>query len=243
MVRIGDRVVCDLSSPGPRSATDPDLKVLCRAGAVRGVFEIRAQAPHGSALRTFAVVHRVGEGVPAAMWPLGHLVAQRALYLAERDDVALETALKQAQQDLSDLMLGVASAAATLPITAEPVSLADAVGSGETNAERLALVHEGLGRALDLMGRPRDDHRLAEATEVWGQHLREGGSLKDFTLQNNDGTETRVLRETLRHHLARALLDLATDLNLSSDRARRWAEQINRQSGPLFEFTRAPPLD
>lgn len=236
----GHRVLCDHrrpSSPDNQLPGSPDI--LCTLGATKGMLEVQYDV-RSETLRTWVVAESVGAVVEAARWPLGHVAAAEAQY-GVREGLLPEAAHRAAQAVFSDMVLGarlqaILPAGATLP-------LRTAVGEARTDAERLAFIHEALGRAAGLSGRPGEGVLLARVLEAFASELRVSGGLpEEVGLTLSDGTRRVWSRELFRFGLALSVLSLGDELGLNPGVVHRWALRINGQGGRLFAFTAAPPL-
>ena len=84
-------------------------------------------------------------------------------------------------------------------------------------------------------------HKTRRLTVALARSVRRTGALRDAVIRTGQG-DVVVSRELFRHDLALEVLAAGQTYDVPEGTARQWAEAINRQSGPLFEFTSAPPL-
>ena len=220
--------LCDTSSLDSRGEWQ------CGLGALTGFFSViddRISDPGVGPLRIVVRIPNFGEEVQAYVSPIGHLIAEYALFLVESDGSTLTGALAEARRRFRPFLFEAT----------EPHASPTERGLS-TDAERQALLLEGMTRvAARHYSTISTFHRIRTISAALGVTLRQVGEFQDVILTSPTG-DILVSREFLRHDWALELLEMAADLELSEAEAKRLAGRINDQAGPLFGFTRAPSL-
>ena len=205
----------------------------CGLWALTGLFSViddRIPDPGTVPLRVLVRVSDRGEEVEAYVSPIGHLIAEFALFRLERDGLALTEGVDEARDRFRPFLFEASYPHASP--TAPGLS---------TDAERQALLLEGMTRIALRYDVLPTFHKTRAVTAALGTMLRKHGEFRDTVIENVSGDVT-VRREFLRHDLAREILEMADDIGLPADEAQVLANRINGQSGLLFGFTRAPNL-
>ena len=169
--------------------------------------------------------------VEAYVSPYGHLQSAYALFLMQADGLSLPDALDAAAVELRPLVLE--ASLATSPSTPDA-----RLG---TDSERHGVVLAALSRAAARYSGLPTFHRTRTLVAALANTVRQTGRLQDVQIGQATGDVT-ARAELFRHELARELLGLAAEREWPVDSAERWANQINNQTGRLFGFDRAPPL-
>ena len=206
----------------------------CGLWALTGLFSVidqRIPDPGTLPLRIVVRVADRGEEVEAYVSPIGHLIAEFALFRLERDGLPLSEGVDEARDRFRPFLFEASYPHASP--TAPGLS---------TDGGRQALLLEGMTRtALRYYSALPTFHKTRAVTAALGAMLREHGEFRDTVIENASGDVT-VRREFLRHDLAREILEMADDVGLPVDEAQFLAQVINGQTGLLFGFTRAPGL-
>ncbi len=227
---VGDEDICG----APQFPDDSEWQ--CSLGPRTGLFSViddRVPSPGLSPLRILVRVSNLGDEVEAYVSPIGHFIAEYALYLHENEGQPLSSAIDEARQRFAPFLFD-----ATYPHTS-PLQPDARVA---TNAERQAFLLTGLTRvAARHYGALPTFHKTRTVTATLGVSLRQYGEFRDRVVRTGGGTIV-VGREFLRHDLALEVIQMAGEFDLSSSETRVLADQINGQSGRLFGFTQAPAL-